>query len=120
MKILKLCVIVILLSYTYSVKAGGSSKVQQFINHKDWSFVENKGQLTSSEIKYYGHQGGVYLYCQPGKISFVFSKNEKELGQISEATSQLSGNNSPFKRGPGGLYSERETQKGTISQTDLV
>jgi hypothetical protein len=36
--------------------AGNSGQVKQFINHKDWNFVENKGQLTTSEIKYYGHQ----------------------------------------------------------------
>jgi len=70
--------------------------VKQIIVQNDWNFVENKGQLTSSDIKYYGHQGGVYLYCKPGMLSFVLTKVEKESEQISEATSQQSGNNSPF------------------------
>jgi len=61
----------------------------QFIKHSDWNFVENRGQIVSSDIKYYGHQGGVYLYCKPGMISFVFTKVEpKNTDQISEATSQ--------------------------------
>jgi len=58
----------------------------QFINHKDWNFVENKGQLPSSDIKFYGHQGGVYLYCKPGMMSFVFTKIENSES-VSEATS---------------------------------
>ncbi len=60
--------------------------VKQFINQKDWNFTENKGQVSSSDIKYYGHQGGVYLYCKPGMLSFVFTKAEKAPEQISEAT----------------------------------
>src|SRR6185437_5046413 len=69
-------------------------KVTQFMNNKDWNFVENKGQLPpdplkGENIKYYGHQGGVYLYCKPGMISFVFTKAEKENNDnISEATGQ--------------------------------
>jgi len=69
-------------------RQGNPDAVKQFINHKDWNFVENKGQLSSSEIKYYGHQGGVYLYCKPAMIEFVFTRAEKESDQISEATSQ--------------------------------
>ena len=95
--------------------------VKQFINHSDWNFVENKGQLPSSDIKYYGHQGGVYLYCKPGMISFVFTKVEKEYDQISEATSQPSGSNSPFKRGPGGFGREKnQPSKITTFRADLV
>jgi len=95
---------------------------KQFINHKDWNFVENKGQLSSPEIKYYGHQGGVYLFCKPGKISFVFTKTEKESEQISEATNQPSGPYSPLKRGPGGFHSARETARENIetSHADLT
>src|SRR5437016_3330171 len=78
--------------------------VQNLINSKDWSFVENKGQLSESEkqseersnsptrqpeinnsdIKYYSHSGGVNLYCRPGKISFVFTKVEPANEGISE------------------------------------
>jgi len=55
--------------------------------NKDWSFVENKGQVSSKDIKYYGHQGGVYLYCKSGMIEFLFTKIEKEGNEkISEAT----------------------------------
>jgi len=85
----------------YSIFAANPVSVKQFINHQDWNFVENKGQLinppatfskgesaTNNIVRYYGHQGGVYLYCMPGKISFVFTKAEKESEEISEATSQ--------------------------------
>src|ERR1700722_18754688 len=64
------------------------------INTKDdaWGFEENKGQLNPStrlslaesvsdnSIRYYGHQGGVYLYCKACRISFVFTKTEMESG----------------------------------------
>src|SRR6185437_4085207 len=89
MKILRLCVFVAMLFFCKTLFAANPVKVQQFINHKDWSFVENKGQLQSNEIKYYGHQGGVYLYCKPGMLSFVFTKVEKEPNDVSEATGQL-------------------------------
>jgi len=68
---------------------------QNLINHKDWSFVKNKGQLSDenhkviTDIKYYGHQGGVYLYCKPGIISFVFTKIENDA---ANGTSEASGN----------------------------
>ena len=56
-------------------------------------FEENKGQLMDanrkaiSDVKYYGHSNGVYLYCKPAMISFVFTKVEDKSDQISEATS---------------------------------
>ena len=75
--------------------------VKEFINHSDWNFVENKGQISDPKIKYSGHQGGVYLYCKPGKISFIFIKSEKQSAQISEATSQPSG--FPLPKGAGGF-----------------
>ena len=78
------------LSFSFAtsiIYAGTPTIAKQFINHKDWNFVENKGQLTTTEIKYYGHQGGVYLYCQPGKISFMFTKTEQKQ-DVSEATGQ--------------------------------
>ena len=90
----------------HKIYAGNLSKnphtqpvVKQFINHKDWNFVENKGQIKSPEsdptysggglagVKYYGRQGGVNIYCKPGMISFVFTKQEgKDDDAISEAT----------------------------------
>src|SRR6185503_9040736 len=69
--------------------ANPSPSVKQFINQKDWNFTENKGQVSSSDIKYYGHQGGVYLYCKPGMLSFVFTKAEKAPEKISEATGAI-------------------------------
>jgi len=124
MKTLRLFVLIALLCNLYSLKAANPSKVQQFINHKDWNFVENKGQLVDqnrnpqSEIKYYGHQGGVYLYCKPGMLSFVFTKTEsKEPEQISEATG--SGIASPFGGGRG-RNSAPQPSTISISRTDLV
>src|SRR5438045_2277051 len=59
-------------------------QAQSVLNGKDWSFRENKGQLRSQSdrafksetdnIKYYGSQGGVNVYCRAGMISFVFTK----------------------------------------------
>ena len=91
----------------------------QLINHSDWNFVENKGQLNTPEIKYYGHQGGAHLYCKPGMISFVFTKMEKEPDQISEATG--SGIVSPSGGGRGRIFSESERgHKTTSSYADLI
>src|ERR1039458_2514605 len=62
-----------------------------FQTQQPFLFEENKGQLTDldgqklSDIKYYGHQGGVYVYCKPGMISFVFTKTETDKN-VSEAT----------------------------------
>jgi len=88
--------------------AGSPVAVQSFINHKDWSFVENKGQLATptaegksaltpaptlkgadrvSDVKFYSHEGGAHIYCRPNKISFVFTKRESDYNpNISEAT----------------------------------
>ena len=91
---------------------------------KDWSFVENKGQLADEnnnlqpEIKYYGHQGSVYLYCKPRGISFVFTKIEKEPDQISEATRR------PVGKGAGGIdpmkHQTPQPFKITYCRVDLV
>src|ERR1017187_5890534 len=62
-----------------------------FQTRQPFLFEENKGQLTDQEgqklpdIKYYGKQGGVYVYCKLGMISFVFTKIETDK-QVSEAT----------------------------------
>ena len=100
-------------------KQVNTKTVKQFINHADWNFVENNGQLTSSQIKYYGHQGGVYLYYKPGVISFVFTKVEKESEQISEATSRPSGFS--LEKGAGGFDPTKcQTSKSTTSCADLI
>ena len=99
--------------------AGNPLPVKQFINNTDWNFIENKGQVADSEIKYYGHQGGVYLSCKPGMISFVFTKVEKESEQISEATSQPSG--FPLTKGAAGFGHEKnQPSKVTTSRPDLI
>jgi len=66
---------------------------KQLINHKEWSFVENKGQLIGengkfiTDVKFYSHEGGANIFCSPNKISFVFKKIESEKKKdISEAT----------------------------------
>ncbi len=119
---------VIALTWTNSY-AGNPKLVRQFINHTDWSFVENKGQLPDAQIRYSGHQGGIYLYCKPGKISFVFTKVEKETNdQISES---LGRRESPFTKGAlvptysgGGFDPSKskmsELTKTTINRTDFV
>jgi len=101
---------------------------KNFINHSDWNFVENKGQLADEngnilkDIKYYGHQGGVNIYCKPGEISFVFTKNENTQNAISEATGM--GMESPFTKGAGGFgqlkHEISQPSKTTISRTDLI
>lgn len=48
--------------------------------HRDWSFIENKGQLADEngkllpDIKYYGRDKGVNIYCRQQMLSFVFTK----------------------------------------------
>jgi hypothetical protein len=86
-------------SCAYNLNASSPEKIQSIIDHNEWSFVENKGQLATSnpaklgndydlhpEIKYYGHQGGVFIYCKPGKINFVFTRIENETNRTSEAS----------------------------------
>jgi len=79
--------------------------IQSGLN-KNFFFEGNKGQLTDPSIKFYGHSKGVYTYCKPGMISFVFTRNEKDE-KISEATGLL----------------ERERERGgtaSTSRMDLV
>jgi len=99
--------------------AASPVQVQQFINHKDWSFVENKGQLADDkgqlqpEIKYYGRQGGVSLYCKPGMLSFLFTKVEKAPENISEASGL------PVASGHGHTVTQQPSTVST-SRTDLI
>jgi len=83
---------------SYQVKASKpmtNLQPTQLLSHnKAFFFEENKGQLMDenhkvmTDIKYSGYQAGVYVYCKPGIISFVFTKNENEQNQISEATAK--------------------------------
>ncbi len=81
---------------SFLAHAENPANVKNFIDHKDWSFVENKGQLTDRngtsepDIKFYGHQGGISLYCKPGAISFVFSKSINSENTASQATEETS------------------------------
>ncbi len=110
--------------------AAPSAKATQLIKHRQWSFMENKGQLKSKEgnlcpeIKYYGQSDkeGVRIYCLAGKISFVFTKTEKGPTTVSEATGTPEIN--PFEK-----YDLLNQNKGkpeiksttiSTSRTDLV
>ena len=110
---------------------------KSLFQNKDWSFVENKGQIptpnprqrgtaTNNVIKYYGHQGGVYLYCKPGMISFVFTRKEKEPGQVSEATGRGVSdvgvqNSEPLHRKPFDRHTLGDgSSTVTTSRADLV
>lgn len=76
-----------------TVFAKGQNKytAQNLMANTQWSFEENKGQLADEngnvlkDIKYYGKDKGVSLYCGNGKLSFVFLKVEKQE-EVSEAT----------------------------------
>ncbi len=66
-------------SICYSQSKINPEKVKEIsVNEKEWSFVENKGQLTGSDAKFYGQQDGVTLYCKPGSIGFSFCKTESQ------------------------------------------
>jgi len=97
----------------FNINAKPSLKL--FCTDKSWNFIENEGQLNSKEIKYYGHEGNVYIYCRTGKISFVFTKVYKDSNsKVSEATGKnAEGQNLDFARidNPG---------KVTISLADMV
>jgi len=73
-----------------------STMSQTPLNSKNWCFQENKGQLVDKQgdtihsIKYYGKQGGVGLYCQPGKISFIFSKTVEDTTTTDSGTQNIS------------------------------
>jgi hypothetical protein len=88
------CVVCVFFSNIY---AAGPSKGIQFYNSEkeDWSFVENKGQLSGENgtlndaVKYYSHAGGATIFCMPGMVRFTFLKIDNEPG-FSEATGKLS------------------------------
>jgi len=102
MKNFKPALLIVLLSCSGNVLLAGKPDAKavharvypdcRLINHQQWNFVGNKGQLTDRsgnvlhDIQYYGSQGGADVFCRPGKISFVFVRIEKGPGSISEAT----------------------------------
>ncbi len=76
------------------VYAGNPSFIKVLPEQKDWSFIENKGQVGSHDIRFYSHKNGIYITCKPGELSFVFTKVEnKTNNQISES---LGSSESPF------------------------
>ena len=87
-----LLLLILVCIYSCWLRAESPKQAQQLLNHKGWSFVENKGQLADekgrllTDIKYYGHQSGTNIYCMPGKLSFVFTQANKQGGNMSEAT----------------------------------
>jgi len=86
-----LCAAMCLL-FIHSLFGANPVTVNQFINHEGWSFTENQGQLqdnngnTVSDVKFYGRQGRVNLFCRAGKISLVFTSTTNAPEQISEAS----------------------------------
>src|SRR6185312_94842 len=120
MKLARLLSGIVFIFTTNFLYAGNPAFVKTFSENKDWSFVENKGQVASSEVRFYGHQGGVYLYCKPGMLSFVFTKVENDE-KISEATRTTEAGMilSPFGGGMG-RNSQPLTSKISTSRTDLV
>jgi hypothetical protein len=92
------CFLTICLLSAFSLFGQNPEKVRNLVNHKDWSFVENKGQLKDEmgnllpDIQYYGHHGGVNLYCKPGMISFVFTKMDSAENADSKVTRMVNHN----------------------------
>jgi len=90
-------ILLIIIFSPFFLNAASSITPQQLIDHKGWSFVENKGQLFDENhkvvknVKYYSHEGNINLYCKSGMISFVFKKIENEARAVSEATATFSG-----------------------------
>jgi gliding motility-associated-like protein len=120
------CLIFLLALIANTVYAGNPVSIKNYINPKDWSFVENKGQLADqqgniiTDVKFYSHSGSAQIYCSPSKISFVFTKIDKVQNDISEATggSTMSpaGGGWGWKRN---IETERE-EKITTSRIDLT
>jgi len=106
-------------------KATTAQSVSNYKTQQPFCFKENKGQLKESpDVKYYGEQGGVYVYCRPDKISFVFAKVEKQDKPISEATSQPIGLQAPGHLKPNSFNSHANDgdhpTKISTSRADLI
>jgi len=104
--------------------AASPISAQQFIKQKAFLFEENKGQLRDdnhrvlTDVKYYGNQGGVKVYCKSNMVSFVFTKIENEPDQYSEANGSLK-QTQHFASLPKGIQLQR-TSKITTSRMDLT
>jgi len=92
---MKLLIPLLAISATNALFAANPISVLQLSNQKEWSFVENKGQLigedhkTLTDVKYYSQSGSVHIYCQQGMVSFVFVRMEDKNGnKSSEASGQ--------------------------------
>jgi hypothetical protein len=121
----------VLLSVSFNSSASNKAKratnmqaSQLLTQNKELLFEENKGQLKDQNgqllpnIKYYGHQGGMYLYIKSGMISFVFNKIENAIdNDISEASGL------PIARGGIACSGTRQQLNGikiTTSRMDFV
>ncbi len=89
-----------------------------FSKQKNWNFLENKGQLKDQnghshpEVKYYGHESGVYLYFKRNTISFEFRKGVKNP-QTDESNSLIYSKSNPQKL-------SRKSIQISSSRTDLI
>ena len=108
--------------FSTSILQANSPISVQFLNNSDWNFIENKGQVPGSEIKYYGQQAGANLYCKAGMISFIFTKKYKETTQISESTSLATIlNNHSFSKLEAGFSLDGEIRrKSKYHEADLT
>jgi len=91
------------------------------VQPKEWGFMQNRGQLADEhqkplpDIKFYGHDGGVYLYCRQGMISFVFSK----ITEIEAASGKHIGQH-PIKKDSPKSHDSTHKTLITASRADLV
>src|ERR1039458_3685673 len=126
----KLLFAFIILSYGLHLKAQNIEYQTTLQKSRPIFFMENKGQLEDEneqalpDIKYYGQQGGVNIYCKPGMLSFVFIRNETDQN-ISEATGtstcfQDAHSKSLFRHGAGGFDATPSPSKITTARIDLV
>ena len=125
-KIILLATALVAVVYQPSKAGKKPVSVQNFhsLHGADWSFGENKGQLNNTDIKYYGIQGGVNIYCKPGKISFAFKKAENDE-KVSEATGESIFTSSPKEKlspagGGKGWKNDISANNIQISYADLI
>ena len=129
----KLLFAFIIFSYIQHLPAQNMAYQTTLQKSRPFLFMENKGQLADEngqalpDIKYYGHQGGVNVYCKPGMVSFVFIKTETNQN-ISEATGMETNyplfQDNPSKRlsvlGAGEFDATPSPSKISTSRIDLV
>ncbi len=106
----------------FSVCARSANNHSNWLQSKDWNFIENKGQLKDlnnnviRDVKYYGHQGSVSVYCRQNSIGFQFAKIENEDNDVSEATGTK--DFYPYPKNLQKLLKNKT--KVTINRADLV